>query len=694
MPRNENPHVLDLVAWHGHDAGGVRVPFRGGGEPLGQLVETPLVLKLRQAAADIAAGVPALRWIFLVGGPGNGKSQMVELFVREVGAQLGCESDLVELAQEAFSGRPLPRIVVLEPTDSTPLPEQFRRTVGRVVIVQDASATSDASGDAAVDLAADIAALVAEPHDPNHPIPVFVCCANRGLLVRAMAATTDPRVLDLTGRILRATGLTADALVDPAACWPLDTSGLDFPAGDLVATWPLDVESLATGSPDGIAPLETIIKHAVARGRWDDDACGTCSSQESCPLFANAAFLRDEGRRRNAIAMLRRAELATGQRWNFRAAYSLVAELVVGEREDFVGGDGPIHPCAWVHSRLDESASEDPASSLPATSQLVDRLYHQALFPSPVPPVPAGSIELTAQYALPATEAVVRRSAAPPARATTTIRRRLGDELAPLLDPARWSPRSDDHPLGQLENAFAQSIELGRDTWARHVSPTGIELRLLELLARADAECVIRLQGIHSAMAGETVRLVRQTGCRIAKRAVGCFVGAHGNDERLKEYEASLRDQARLNEMQAWLRELLGHPQFTADVLETFGQARADEAAVVRLKASRLRIRSTPAPVAAPSRPAHDLPVIQVDEYPVPLTYGLFEALQLKKEGCASGSLPASVRALLDRIRQVHAGTVCREYAEFIEGGAVFELRGRGVVTIDSANSEPRFRIS
>ena len=113
MPRNENPHVLDLLAWHAHEAGGVRVPFRGGGEPLGRVVETPLVLRLKALAADIASGARSPRWVFLVGGPGNGKSQMVELFVRELGARLGCEPQLVRLAQDAFSSRPIPRVVEL-----------------------------------------------------------------------------------------------------------------------------------------------------------------------------------------------------------------------------------------------------------------------------------------------------------------------------------------------------------------------------------------------------------------------------------------------------------------------------------------------------------------------------------------------------------------------------------------------------
>lgn len=694
MPRNQNPHVLELLAWHAHEAGGVRVPFRGGGEPLGRVVETPLSTRLRSLAADIAGGASTPRWVFLVGGPGNGKSQMVELFVRELGLQLGCEAELIKLAKEGFSGRPIPRVVELGDTPATSiLPASFSETVGRLVIVQDASATSDATGDAAQDLAVDLANLMRGLGGHEDPIPLFVCCANRGLLARAMASTDDPLVLELLGRIVRATGLSADALSSPASCWPLDTAGLDLPAEGLVATWPLDVESLMVSTDGAPGPVDAIIEHAVAAERWDGSACGTCSSQGACPIYANAAWLRDPAQRGHVISMLRRSELATGQRWNFRSAFAVAAEVIVGERDDYRGQEEALHPCSWVHERVDASSSSEPARSVPATWELAQREYHEALFPVPNPPVPSGTVDLTAQFEMPATEALIRRLAAAGDGATTSIRRRLGEDAAPLLDPARWSPRTDDHPLSQVENGFAQSVDLGRQAWQRSAPPSDVDRRLLELLEVAESECAVQLQGIHTAKAGDAIRLVRQTASRVAKRAVACQIGVHGNDERLKEYEAALRDQSRLNGLQNWLRDLLGHPQFTADALETFGQARAEDAAIVRLEASPLRIRSLPAPLPSATRPAHDLPVIRIDEYPVPLTYGLFEALQLKKEGCASGSLPASVRALIDRIRQIHAGRMSRDTTDFIEGGARFALRGRGVVTIDSADAEPRFSL-
>lgn len=86
MPRNENPWVSELLTWHGHDRGGVRVPFQGHmGNPLNGVVETSLIKKLKQLAFDLMKGTPGTpRWIFLIGGPGNGKSEAVEVFIREL----------------------------------------------------------------------------------------------------------------------------------------------------------------------------------------------------------------------------------------------------------------------------------------------------------------------------------------------------------------------------------------------------------------------------------------------------------------------------------------------------------------------------------------------------------------------------------------------------------------------------------
>jgi hypothetical protein len=83
MPANLNPQVVDLLSWHGHSAGGVHVPFQARPNPVGQVIETALVRRLRTLAGEITANATSKpRWIFLVGGPGNGKSETVQDFLR------------------------------------------------------------------------------------------------------------------------------------------------------------------------------------------------------------------------------------------------------------------------------------------------------------------------------------------------------------------------------------------------------------------------------------------------------------------------------------------------------------------------------------------------------------------------------------------------------------------------------------
>ena len=97
MQDNQNPWVSELLTWHGQDRGGVRVPFHPTmGNPLKAVVDTTLIRRLRKLAFDLMNETPDTpRWIFLIGGPGNGKSEAVEAFVRELDKLAEAEERLV-----------------------------------------------------------------------------------------------------------------------------------------------------------------------------------------------------------------------------------------------------------------------------------------------------------------------------------------------------------------------------------------------------------------------------------------------------------------------------------------------------------------------------------------------------------------------------------------------------------------------
>ncbi len=236
MPANLNPHVVNLLSWHGHAAGGVHVPFQARANPLGQLIETGLVLRLRSLAAKIAGDPESRpRWVFLVGGPGNGKSETVQDFLTQLDSSLAANGELVQALTQQFL-RPglLPRKVEILPAHLTAASREFAAKVGRLVVVQDATATENAQGNAAREFANDLADLVTSPTVP--PMPVFVACANRGLLARAMNEAfhefgDNNEVTRLLANVIQASSLGRETLAGRKSCWPLETD-------ERFACWP------------------------------------------------------------------------------------------------------------------------------------------------------------------------------------------------------------------------------------------------------------------------------------------------------------------------------------------------------------------------------------------------------------------------------------------------------------------------
>ena len=383
MSRNSNPWVSELLTWHGHDRGGVRVPFQSSmGNPLGNIIHTTLIEKLQALAENLVNGTPGTpRWIFLIGGPGNGKSEAVEAFVRDLDKLAGAGQELVDVVTQKFSPNPVtPRRV--EVLGSELKGSAFQEYLRRLIIIQDASAVDEPDQSAEDTLIEDLADLITAPGGQE---PVFICCANRGLVARARSAIQErpsfewlsgSPVSGILSQILTATGLGPDALaVNRPTCWPLECD-------PRFAAWPLDLDSIVLAATEP-SPFAQMLSTAADEEHWTGaGSCGDCSSKSLCPFYINAQMLRDKKTLNLLLVLLRHGEMATGQRWNFRDAFSLCAELMVGQRGDFGDlGDGEP-PCSWVHGRVDEIlyGSQAPPK-LTAAWELTLHLYSQSLFP-------------------------------------------------------------------------------------------------------------------------------------------------------------------------------------------------------------------------------------------------------------------------------------------------------------------------
>ena len=201
------------------------MPFQARSNPLGRVIETSLLHRLHTLAAAIAADAASSpRWIFLVGGPGNGKSETIQDFLTRLDAELGLEGALIQLLTQRFSPTGiLPRKIEVLPADLGTAAEKFGARIARLIIVQDATATETAFGNAANELAHDIADLLTSPE--TQPMPVFVACANRGLLARAMNEAFyafGDEVTRLLANVIQASSFGRETLAGRKACWPLE----------------------------------------------------------------------------------------------------------------------------------------------------------------------------------------------------------------------------------------------------------------------------------------------------------------------------------------------------------------------------------------------------------------------------------------------------------------------------------------
>jgi hypothetical protein len=392
------------------------------------------------------------------------------------------------------------------------------------------------------------------------------------------------------------------------------------------------------------------------------------------------------------MRILRRGELATGQRWNFRDAFSLAAELLVGEWGDF---EGSSHPCEWVHKRAGALRAETRSiGAIVASTELMARLYPHSLFAATTNNTLLAEVASYAtQRQLIITAGLAEMWGERPATPNTHIRWVLANVVSPALDPLKLSPHRADHPVAQIEDAFSQSVAAGRSTWPSLAPPALAEAIHIELVEAAEKEW--DLLGRDSAQVAKALGVLRSQSSIFTKRSVSTRLGMHANEDELGRYEQSIRNQDLLDSFKEILRSMLGQGQFRFNALETFGQPQSDRAereGLVYLEGPMVPIAPiTPAPYPVWNLPAHDFPFIEVHGFPVPLTFDLFSALILREQGCASSSLPPSVRAALDRIRQLYAGNLARNLDKFVYESAAFVVRGQGRIVLDNLKSSPRF---
>jgi hypothetical protein len=204
------------------------------------------------------------------------------------------------------------------------------------------------------------------------------------------------------------------------------------------------------------------------------------------------------------------------------------------------------------------------------------------------------------------------------------------------------------------------------------------------------------IMSVRSRAVGKALPFLKALLSALAKRSVGVRLGHHANETYLGEYEVAIRDDAALRTIQQHASDLLGRGGFSFNALAGLGQPQSEREWLVTLNGNRVRVRPIePAPASSATRPGHDYPLLRIGEPVVgvlPLTFDMYVALRLRRDGCESSSLPASVRAALDRLKHLHAGTLCRRDSEFVEDVASITVGTSSVISLNREGEAPVLR--
>lgn len=302
-----------------------------------------------------ASGETAM--VFLVGGPGNGKSYLSSLLVR---GWEPVDASTDGLANRTYKYRP----------DGP----------ASVVVVNDATISRDDGADAP--LVADVEEAVARQD-------LLLANVNRGILFEELAGASpglgrevviwlaDRSGGDANSEYVRARTFEVDGRRWPVVAVMMDVCSLlearpeaaitagGEPSSVLVDPKPYSVVRLSKRGPahDRTTAAGPVVEELL--GRVPDPS----SLRVHDPFAANLRSLRVDGIRSGVLCMLRAAEIASGRRLTYRELWGSVARLLIGDSPSRSRDGDPM-----------SAVPVAPPSELDEVLRLAGLRFHQSLF--------------------------------------------------------------------------------------------------------------------------------------------------------------------------------------------------------------------------------------------------------------------------------------------------------------------------
>jgi hypothetical protein len=661
-----------LVEWAGHHSGGVKRLFdASSGRPGKDLLKTNLIIRLEKWVGSVVANeshVP--RILFLVGGPGNGKTEAIENTIKKFDDEFKAKGEMVNQLAKDFhpvSGQPVPRVVTFLGRKLHSLDPNFR-----LDIVQDATTTvSGNKASAASLLVEEIAELL-----KNKASHYYLCCINRGVLDEALIQTIDEgnsAVSSLIEEITKVVSLSSSA----PQCWPLE----QYPT---IAVWPMDVESLfipTDNESNSVASL--LFRHAVNPNYWTSP--GTCAAGKQCPFCNSQTILTKAEPAESLLKILRWYELQSGKRWSFRDLFTLISYLLAGYRPETKGRQSD--PCEWAGSlvKLDAAQKIQATSTkqeLTAIFYLATSGYQHALFHHWESSLSNEfkrafkelGIEKTTEEGRLLLGFQLFMSDKKTAYLPATISSLLSS-ISENLDPAMASPECEISlnvrkkiNLSEIDARFSKSVQSGYDYIKTSRLLSVNEEELLKRLAKADtylSESVNRRK--KPTAANFIQRCLRDFSCRFVRRSI-CVKSAVVSDMNvLNSFQEIVEDvnDRKLYAISKQVKDLINKKDgFYVSLTTTFGQPlppiqRQTTLIVPHRNVSTLQVSNL-------NRPRSPICYLKIgtgeSAQAIPLTYDLFRAIKQLERGLSPASLSRNVVALLDSINARLSGPIVRDH--------------------------------
>ena len=609
----------------------------------GDMINTSLIMKMDALIEDIKSKkIEKPFSIYLVGGPGNGKTAAAEYFVKKL------YNDVV--GKECIgSNQNNGRLRYDDPISDL---------ITGVILVEDATSASNTKES--------VAGIIKEANElvlsTKTPREIYICCVNRGILSDCSRENNSDNGVAFLEKISHTVAVSTES----SPVWPLAGNkyfnGEDFL--DSIYVWPMDIESLLDefiyGDYDK-TPAASILSKILDQ---DVKHCTTCPNNDYCPFFFNYKTLQESENRKKLIQVLHEFEIAIGKKLLFRDLFSVYNVLLVGDENDYksealanIGQKAKkISPCEWVAQEVNHIRHNDN-KDLSAAFRLASKQYHYILFGNwkefrgldyDLKDTSFAFVKLTHLF-----DAVAKKDKG--RKKTSNAWELIHETFSQIMDVAFVEERAE---LESLEEAFSSSFSLGFDKLKTIGEISPVEDFLFSALEEQEKQIEnedFQVASSEERIASKYLRATKVFGCRLAKRTIGIKIPAVCNGVEIEKYCALIqgKDPYEVKMVRDIMKDILfGKNEFAISMMHNFAQNDPCSKKFYLLPEKR---NIKPFPITATganNRAISNSFVLRIEKtnIEIPVSFELYLALKQFHRGISIAALPEQVFVLLNII--------------------------------------------